>query len=171
MLLQKNSSKSPESPILKEEVLLYSSGDAAFQDDQAIFVWHCYKFCEAADFSTGCRCISSLLTKVDPPRHDQNICRSTLLCSIQLCLMSTSSSNFFSWKQNEIQVNIKQTCFSTTFPICDSAWENQTVFFHFLRKLGFSRTDKYKKRRIEHRKQNCIISNRCDFISTWQIWF
>ena len=42
------------------------------------------------------------------------------------------------------------------------AWENQ-VFFHGLRKLGFSRADKYKKSRVEGRKQNCILSNRCDF--------
>ena len=52
----------------------------------------------------------------------------------------------------------------------DSAWENQVCFI-FSRKLGLSITDKYEKRRIECRKQNCISSNRCDFISIWSIWF
>ena len=59
--------------------------------------------------------------------------------------------------------------------ICDTAWENQ-VFLHFLRKLGLSRTDKSLKKkeeekRIARRKQTCIISNRCDFISIWQFRF
>ena len=49
--------------------------------------------------------------------------------------------------------------------------EKTRYSFIFLRKLGFSITDKYKKRRIECRKQNCIISNRYDFTSIWPIYF
>ena len=56
-------------------------------------------------------------------------------------------------------------CVCVCVCVCVTVNEKTKYFFHFLRKLGFSRTDKYKKRRIDCRKHNCIISNRCDFIS------
>ena len=39
------------------------------------------------------------------------------------------------------------------------------------KKWGFNTTEKYEISRKNIRKQNCIISNRFDFIVIWQIWF
>ena len=54
------------------------------------------------------------------------------------------------------------TVYEKTWYIDDCAWEK--TWYIVWKKWGCSRTVKYENSRIKLRKQNCFISNRCDFI-------